>query len=203
MKALHLFCGIGGGASGVVDEGFDSCGAADNHAGAARDVEPAPRAPATRADLEQMTPGELAAACDGYPDVVFTSPPCKGMSGCLSEAKARSPEYQRMNALTLRGVWLAIEAFPVLPRLLILENVPKILSRGAEWLARIEALLHAYGYAVTRSTHDCGELGGLAQHRRRFMLVARHLETCAPFLRVPATQRVRGIGEVLGELPVP
>lgn len=204
MKALHLFCGIGVGAAGFVDEGFEVCGAVDNDAGACRDFELVTGSPATCADLDTMTPAELADACNGAPDVVFTSPPCKGMSGCLSEAKAATPMYQQMNALTLRGVWLALEAFPhQLPKLLILENVPKILSRGAAWLERIEAMLRGYGYAVTRSIHDCGELGGLAQHRRRFMLVARHVATCPPFLRVPATQRVRGIGEVLGELPVP
>lgn len=46
-----------------------------------------------------------------------------------------------------------------------LENVPRIQTRGAALLAQIVALLQASGYATDQRTHDCGELGGLAQHR--------------------------------------
>jgi site-specific DNA-cytosine methylase len=203
VKALHLFAGIGGGALGFQRAGFETVGAVDFDAGACRDFEQLVARPCTHADLETMTPAELAAACTDRPDVVFTSPPCKGFSRCQSAAKAKTEKYQRMNALTLRGIWLALEAWPVPPALIVMENVPAILSRGREWLEKIEALLRGYGYATSRSTHDCGELGGLAQHRRRFLLVARHVEQVPALLRVPPTKRVRGIGEVLGELPCP
>lgn len=203
MKALHLFAGIGGGALGFAAAGFETVGAVDFDAGACADFELLTRTPATHADLETMTPPELRAACTDRPDVVFTSPPCKGFSGCLPSKSAELEHYQRMNALTLRGVWLALEAWDVPPPLLLLENVPRIQTRGAEWLERIEAMLRGYGYAVARSTHDCGELGGLAQHRRRFLLVARHTGQVPAFLHVPVSRRVRGIGEVLGDLPVP
>jgi site-specific DNA-cytosine methylase len=203
VKALHLFAGIGGGALGFQAAGFDTVGAIDSDAGACADFELLTGTPATHADLEYMTPKRLAASCSARPDVVFTSPPCKGFSGCLPSKSAGLEQYQRMNALTLRGIWLALEAWDVPPPLVLLENVPRIQTRGVEWLERIEALLRGYGYAVARSTHDCGELGGLAQHRRRFLLVARHIEQVPSFLHVPQTKRVRGIGEVLGELPVP
>lgn len=203
VKALHLFCGIGGGALGFQAAGFDTVGAFDVDAGACADFELLTGARATCGDLEQLTPAELRAACSARPDVVFTSPPCKGFSGCLPSKSAELEHYQRMNALTLRGVWLALEAWDVPPPLLLLENVPRIQTRGAEWLERIEAMLRGYGYAVARSTHDCGELGGLAQHRRRFLLVARHVAQVPAFLHVPQTKRVRAIGEVLGDLPVP
>lgn len=203
MKALHLFAGIGGGALGFAAAGFALAGAVDFDAGACRDFQLLTGQPCTHGDLSTMTPAELAAACTGRPDVVFTSPPCKGFSGCLPSKSAALDHYQAMNALTLRGIWLALEAWTVPPALILLENVPRIASRGAEWLERIEALLRGYGYATARSTHDCGELGGLAQHRRRFLLVARHTAQVPAYLRVPAQRRVRGIGEVLGALPVP
>ena len=203
MKALHLFAGIGGGALGFQRAGFETVGAVDFDASACRDFELLVGRPCTHGDLSTMSPAELASACTERPDVVFTSPPCKGFSGCLPSKSAALDHYQAMNALTLRGIWLALEAWPKSPALILLENVPRIMTRGREWLERIEALLRGYGYATARSTHDCGELGGLAQHRRRFMLVARHQEQVPAYLRVPVSRRVRGIGEVLGELPCP
>lgn len=203
MKALHLFAGIGGGALGFQRAGFETVGAVDFDASACRDFELIVGRPCTHGDLSTMSPAELAAACTERPDVVFTSPPCKGFSGCLPSKSAALDHYQAMNALTLRGIWLALEAWAKPPALILLENVPRIMTRGREWLERIEALLRGYGYATARSTHDCGELGGLAQHRRRFLLVARHQEQVPAYLRVPVSRRVRGIGEVLGELPCP
>lgn len=201
---VHLFAGAGGGGLGFRRAGFRSLAAIDNNPSACRDYKRLVGSPATCADLETMSIEELRSLTGGEsPDVVFTSPPCKGFSGCLPNAAAQREKYQRLNRLTLRGVWLALEAWDRPPRMLLLENVPRIQTRGAELLEQIEALLHAKGYAVSRSTHDCGELGGLAQHRRRFLLAARHMDSVPAFLRVPQSKRVRAIGEVLGELPVP
>lgn len=200
---LHLFCGAGGGALGFHQAGFRSVGNFDFDPQACQDVEYLTGETATVADLGSMSPQELADACGERPDVVFTSPPCKGFSGCLPSARARSGKYQAMNSLAFRGVWLALEAWETPPPLILLENVPRIQSRGKAFLRELQALLNAYGYAVTMGTHDCGELGGLAQRRRRFLLVARHMEQVPEYLRVPIKKRVRSVGEVLGELPVP
>jgi site-specific DNA-cytosine methylase len=63
-------------------------------------------------------------------------------------------------------MWLTLEAFQYdPPELIIFENVPRIARRGRALLDRIGALLRHYGYAVAATTHDCGELGGLAQTR--------------------------------------
>ena len=201
----HLFCGAGGGALGFRRAGFRGAFAIDSSAAACRDFERLVGEPATCADLAALEPSELRALCPETPDMIFTSPPCKAFSGCMPEARAREPKYLALNSLAFRGVWLAMEAWDRPPPLLLLENVPRIQSRsrGRPWLDRICAMLRGYGYAVTESTHDCGVLGGLAQRRRRFLLVARHVPQVEAFLRVPTSRRVRGIGEVLGELPVP
>lgn len=203
MKALYQFCGLGGGALGFQRAGFESVGAFDNDPAAVADFELLTGEKATVADLMTLQPHEMAALCSGRPDVVFTSPPCKGFSGCLPTAVSKTDKYQGLNSLAQRGMWLALEAWEKPPALIILENVPRIMSRGREWLDAIGSMLRAYGYAVKETTHDCGELGGLAQHRRRFLLVARHIEQVPEFLYEPPVKRVRGIGEVLGELPVP
>ena len=104
----------------------------------------------------------------------------------MSEAKSGTAKYQALNRLTLRSIWLALEAYADDPvELFVFENVPRIASRGRHLLHQIGDLLRAYGYAVAETTHDCGEIGGLAQSRKRFLLVARHIEKVPPFLYEP------------------
>ena len=204
MKALHLFSGAGGGALGFKWAGFESVGAFDVCAAACRDLTYLTGEAATVADLATLSPAELRAACSGRPDVVFTSPPCKAFSGCLPSAKSCTPKYVDLSSLALRGIWLALEAWADSPPpLFVMENVPRIMSRGRRWIDHLTGLLQGYGYAVRETTHDCGELGGLAQRRRRFLLVARHMEQVPELLYEPPRRTLRSIGDVLGELPVP
>ncbi|MBD3174682.1 MAG: DNA cytosine methyltransferase [Armatimonadia bacterium] len=200
---IHLFAGMGGGALGFQLAGFASVGAFDVDPAACRDLEYLTGETATVADLAEMTPDELRSACTDRPDVVFTSPPCKSFSGCLPKATAKTPRYRAMSSLAQRGIWIALEAWPTPPPLIVMENVPRIRSRGRHWLDQVVGMLHRYGYAVRETIHDCGELGGLAQRRRRFLLVARHMEQIPEYLYEPPIRRVRPVGEVLGELPVP
>lgn len=213
-RALFLFAGLGGGALGFaraqstfrgVGGRFEIAGAVDFDAAAARDFEALTGSPCTVGDLSTMTPAELRAVCgDTAPDVLFTSPPCKSFSACLPAATAATPKYVDMSDLAVRGLFLTLEAFPEKrPRLILLENVPRIRVRGRHLLDIIIGMLRSYGYACRETVHDCGELGGLAQRRRRFLLVARHVETTGDWWREPPKRRVRGVGEVLGELPLP
>ena len=87
--------------------------------------------------------------------------------------------------------------------LIVFENVPRIAQRGRHLLDQIGALLRSYGYAVAETTHDCGELGALGQRRKRFLLVARHTVKVPPFLYEPEKRPLRGVGDVIGRLPVP
>lgn len=229
---FHLFCGAGGGALGfswatrtygALRGSFRSLGGVDSHPRRCLDFGLLLGRPATCMDLfstedyadfhgkappdgwREATPADIRAAAGGErPDVVFTSAPCKGFSGLLSGHKAASPKYQALNRLTIRGIWLALEAWaddP--PGFVVFENVPRIVQRGAHLLEQIVGLLGAYGYAVHKDAHDCGELGGLAQHRQRFLLLARHVKRIRPFLYKPEIQRVRAIGEVVGPMAMP
>lgn len=200
---MHLFAGAGGGALGFKMAGFKSAGNVDFWEGACRDLEYLVDEPAHVGDISTMTPEDLRRISPEVPDVVFTSPPCKGFSGCMPEKISQTGKYQAMNSLAERGIWLALETWPTPPKLIVMENVPRIMTRGREWLDACQDMLRAYGYACKETTHDCGEIGGLAQHRRRFLMVARHMAQVPEFLYVPPVRRVRGVGEVLGELPIP
>jgi len=157
------------------------------------------------ADWREATPADICAAAQHRrPNAVFLSAPCKGFSGLLSQAKSLTAKYQALNRLTLRGIWLTLEAWaddP--PELLLFENVPRLATRGRVLLDQISAMLRAYGYAVAETTHDCGELGGLAQSRKRFLLVARHIAKVPNLLYEPRRQPLRAVGEVLGRMPLP
>jgi site-specific DNA-cytosine methylase len=153
----------------------------------------------------ECTPQDIQrAAGNERPHIVFLSAPCKGFSGLLSEAKSKTGKYQALNRLTLRGVWLMLEAWaddP--PELVLFENVPRLATRGRALLDRITAMLRAYGYATAETTHDCGELGGLAQTRKRFLLVARHMAKVPPLLYEPEKKSLRAVGDVLGRMLLP
>ncbi|MEJ8571287.1 DNA cytosine methyltransferase [Microbaculum marinum] len=227
----HLFCGLGGGAKGF-NKGearvgsmvarFVCKGGIDNDSAACRDFERAARAPAACLDLfsreqyvafhgkeppagwREQTPDDIRAFFADHLHILFLSAPCKGFSGLLPEAQSRTSKYAALNGLTLRGIWLALEAFKDDPiELVIFENVPRIMSRGRHLLDQIVALLRHYGYAVAETKHDCGEIGGLGQSRKRFLLVARHEERIPPFLHEPEKRSMKGVGDVIGKLPVP
>jgi site-specific DNA-cytosine methylase len=156
-------------------------------------------------DIHTMQPADLLAAWGPRaPNVVFSSTPCKGLSRLLGAEAAAREEYQALNMLTLEAFNLDVhDVRDEPPELLILENVPGIMSRGADLLAQIRSVLTSYGYRINESTHDCGELGGLGQHRRRFLLVARHEKRLPALLYQPPKQRVKACGEIIGPLPLP
>lgn len=143
------------------------------------------------------------AAGNEDPDAVFISSPCKGASGLLPESMSVTPKYMALNELTLRCVWLMLEAWQHNPvRLIVFENVPRLATRGRHLLDQIVKLFAHYGYAVAETVHDCGEIANLAQSRKRFLLVARHAEKVPAFLYQPQTHRLRGVGEILGRMPL-
>jgi len=228
----HLFCGIGAGAKGFnkskarhgkLTASFRCLGGIDVDPGAIASFERLTGVKGTVLDLfsleqyrafwgKEPPPGwRPAQPADVHrafnyerPNTLFLSAPCKGFSGLLAETMSKTAKYQALNGLTLRGMWLVLEAYKDDPiEIILFENVPRIAKRGRHLLDQIVALLKAYGYAVAETTHDCGELGGLGQSRKRFLLVARHIEKVPPFLYEPPKRPLRGVGEIIGRFPVP
>lgn len=232
IRHFHLFAGLGGGAKGFnhgqarvgeLQARFRCIGGVDNDPAAMRDFARLAGVPGTvldmftraqyrawhgsepPADWREATPADIQRSAGGErPHIVFLSAPCKGFSGLLNETKAKTSKYLALAELTLRGIWLMLEAWgddP--PELIVFENVPRIATRGRHLLDQIKALLGRYGYAVNETTHDCGELGGLAQSRRRFLLVGRHMAKVPPFLYEPRKRPLQAVGTVLGRCPLP
>lgn len=213
FRAGFLFCGLGAGARGFIssranlgadDAVFESVGGVDNDPLACADFEYLTGSKSTCADISTMTVADLRAALgEEVPDVVFLSAPCKGFSGLLSSKQAAGAKYQKLNQLALQGLFLAVSAWPTVPGLIVFENVPRIRTRGAGLLGKIRQLLAQHGYVFHESTHECGELGGLGQIRRRYLMVARHPAIVPAYIYRPPRQRVKACGEILSQLPIP
>ncbi|VFR80964.1 C-5 cytosine-specific DNA methylase [plant metagenome] len=232
INHFHLFFGLGGGAAGFQDArpeipglqgrmvcvggiDVDPAGAEDFHRftgvrGTVRDLFDRSQYLAFHgkeppAGWAEAMPDDLRAAAHGKrPNIVFLSAPCKGFSGLLSETRSTTAKYQALNRLTLRGVWLMLEAWAADPvDVILFENVPRIATRGRHLLDQITGMLRHYGYIVRETTHDCGELGGLAQSRKRFLLIARHAEKVPPFIYEPPKRPLRSVGEVLSRYARP
>ncbi|WP_186039707.1 DNA cytosine methyltransferase [Burkholderia gladioli] len=147
-----------------------------------------------------------AAAGHEHPHCVFISSPCKGASGLLSETLSRTPKYQALNELTLRCVWLMCEAWKDDPvELIVFENVPRLATRADHLLSQIDQLFQHYGYVTANTTHDCGKIAkrGMAQSRKRYLKVARHVAKVPAFLYEPEQNRLQGVGTLLGRMPLP
>ena len=232
IRHFHLFCGLGGGALGFnrgraelngLRAHFRCIGGVDVSAAAIRDFQKLAGVKGTVLDLfdreqyiafhdqqppmhwREATPADIQkAAGNERPNIVFLSAPCKGFSGLLSETRSKTGKYQALNRLTFRGIWLMLEAWaddP--PELVIFENVPRIATRGRKLLDQITGLLRHYGYAVAETFHDCGEIGGLAQSRKRYLMVARHVEKVPPFLYEPSKRNLKAVGDILEKFPMP
>lgn len=230
----HMACGIGAGARGFnlasprvgnLVGRFECAGGIDVDEGAIRNFERMTGVKGTVMDLfteEQYRTyhGKAPAAgfCEATPDdirrifgrldILFASYPCKGFSGLLSAKAAETAKYEALNALTIRGMMLSLEAYKDDPvAIVVFENVPRIASkRGARFLGQIDAIYRGYGYIVSEvedSIQDCGEIGGLGQSRKRFLRLYRHPSKVPNFIYQPEKKRLRGVGEIIGKLPLP
>ena len=212
---FFAFAGIGGGAIGFQQASatlakfglkgrFRVIGAFDFDEGAAADFERLTGVPCEVVDVRELTVKRLRTLCPRRPDVVFGSAPCKGASPLLGNELAETEKYQEMNTLMLIWTELMLKAWGDDPPLLVInENVPRLASRAKDTVKEVVKLHQRHGYVVHAGSHDCGEVGGLAQHRIRFLLVARLARKVTSFLYQPPKQRVRGCGEVIGPLPLP
>jgi site-specific DNA-cytosine methylase len=210
---LFGFCGIGLGARGFArssarvlgtEARWRSLGGIDIDPDACVDFERLTKSPSLCADVRTLEPSKLRdLAGPRAPDAVFGSAPCVGASGLVAEAKAAEQHYQELNQLGLIWLRTLLATWTTPPRLQIFENVPGLTRRAPAMLRELRKLLRGAGYILHEGTHDCGELGGLAQHRKRWLLVARRPESVPTLLYQPPKKRVRGVGEVLSQLPMP
>lgn len=233
LYTVAFCCGIGGQTLGLqqseseykgITGSFEMLAGYDNDPVVCKNYEQITGSNAVRADLftreqfilfhgkepgpewEELTAAKVREQCGKTPDVVVMSPPCKGFSRLLPKKTAKLPKYQTLNQLPERVFDLVLEAwFDDLPAILLMENVPGILDkgRGRDTLHKIKSKLAKHGYVFHENLYDCGEWGGLGQHRVRYLLIARLPSKVPDFVFQPPKLKMKSIGEVLGPLPMP
>lgn len=213
FKAVFVFCGVGGGARGFqqasamldrlgLSAEFEVLGGVECDPSTARDFTRLTGAPCLVARVEDLTPERLREFFGEEVDLIFFSPPCKAASGLLSRELAATEKYQTMGNLGAVFVELMFRAWPGGPKLLLMENVPRVRVMFPRMIESIRDACEAHGFLVHESAHDLGKVGGLCQHRDRLLFVGRRRDVPV-LLERPRLRRVGGVGEVLGALPLP
>lgn len=164
MKALELFCGIGGFAAAVAGTDIRVVGAVDQSPAALAVYRlNFPEHPARQADLEKLTAAELAGYGAG---LWWLSPPCQPYS-----VRGRQKDLADPRAQSLVRILFEFVKIPAaqLPSCLALENVAGFARSQAR--ERLMNLLAARGYQIHERLLCPTELG-VPSRRPRYYLVA-------------------------------
>jgi DNA (cytosine-5)-methyltransferase 1 len=170
FAAIDVFAGCGGLSLGLKRAGFDIRAAVEID-DIARDTYAA-NLPGVQLfnDALNVTADELMSACDNKEIALLAGcAPCQGF--CSLTAKNKTYGDPR-NALVLRMAELVAE---LKPRAVMMENVPGIVTRGAEIFERFICELEELGYPARRAWRIVQMANyGIGQFRRRFVLLVGH-----------------------------
>ena len=196
-STIDSFCGAGGLTIGLHDAGFECVAAFDYNQAAVdsfnRNLNPV----AFVADTRDVTADLLheRSGFEGRLDLFAGGPPCQG----FSKQKRGAHLGDERNNLVREYARLVYE---LRPRFFLLENVDQLGGkRGREFIEHIAELLDEY--KLYPNLYNAADYG-LAQTRRRFIVVGKHKDVSAPFsIPKPTVNKFRTVGEVIGDLPEP
>jgi DNA (cytosine-5)-methyltransferase 1 len=170
MKAIDLFCGVGGLTRGLSDAGIEVVAGIDIDPGAGRTYEfNNPSAAFLCRDIRKVRSQELLDLLDGTPPSEVL------LAGC---APCRSFSQQRRGCIrghdaTLLGAFGRFVK-ELVPGWILVENVPGLTEvPGFSTFRRFLATLRSLNYSVAQGVLNARDYG-VPQHRRRFVLIASH-----------------------------
>lgn len=164
--AIDLYCGAGALTLGLKKAGFDVV------VGVELDPEIAktyranhPKTKLLIRDIREVTGKEILKVTDKRKiDLVAGCPPCQGFSQLTEKYKRQDPR----NDLVLEMARIVAE---IKPKMLMLENVPGIVTKGKLILDEFLERLKKLGYLVNMGVLQMADYG-VPQSRRRFVLLA-------------------------------
>jgi DNA (cytosine-5)-methyltransferase 1 len=203
ITAIDLFAGGGGLTVGLKRAGFDVVGAVEIEENAfATYVMNHPEVNALREDIRSVHGDDLLRTAPGRRvDLLAGCPPCQGFSSLTRKYGRHDPR----NQLVMEMGRLVRE---ILPRAVMMENVPGLAERGKPLLDDFVKELEALGYMVTWDILQVADYG-VPQNRRRLVLLAgRGFKIALP---IPTHSRSGKNGlkpwntlrSVIGHLPKP
>jgi DNA (cytosine-5)-methyltransferase 1 len=166
LTALDLFCGAGGLSLGLKNAGFNVVAGVEIDKEIGKTY--AANHPGTKLIYEDIrkVKGEDILKLVGLKkiDLIAGCPPCQGFSSLTSKYKR---EDER-NILILEMVRLIEE---LKPKMVMLENVSGITTRGKTLLDEFVLRIEAMGYIVNKAVLQMADYG-IPQSRKRFVLLA-------------------------------
>ena len=163
--AVDLFSGGGGLTLGLKEAGFLVCAAVeyDKHASATYAVNH-PETILYSKDIRNVTGAELLSTSPtSRIDLIAACPPCQGFSTLTSKYKKNDPR----NELIFEFARIIRE---VMPKTLMMENVPGLTRKGAHLFNPVISELESLGYKITYEILNVADYG-IPQHRRRLVVL--------------------------------
>jgi DNA (cytosine-5)-methyltransferase 1 len=164
--AIDLFCGAGGLTLGLKKAGFKVVAGVELNSEVTKTYKANHRKTKLLIkDVREVTGKELLnAAGVKRIDLIAGCPPCQGFSQLTEKYKREDPR----NDLVLEMARIIEE---IKPKMVMMENVPKIATKGKKMLDEFVSRLTKMGYCVNKGILQMADYG-VPQSRRRFVLLA-------------------------------
>jgi len=164
--AIDIYCGAGGLTLGLKRAGFDVVAGVEIDSEIAKTYEANhPTVRLLKRDIREVTGKEILelAGLDEV-DLIAGCPPCQGFCSLTNKYKREDSR----NDLVLEMARLIEE---IKPKMVMMENVPGITTRGKSILEEFVKRLESIGYVTNMEVLQMADYG-VPQFRRRFVLLA-------------------------------
>jgi len=162
--AIDLFCGAGGVTLGLKNAGFQvAAGVEIREAVSDTYKTNHPEVDLIVKDIRNVSASDFSKIKTSI-DLIAGCPPCQGFSQ-LTEKYKRSDSR---NDLALQMARLVVE---LKPRMVMMENVPGLMTKGKKYLDEFVRILNDNGYICDMGVVQMADYG-IPQSRRRFVLLA-------------------------------